>query len=97
MRVWRVALCKLRSGQLCRWEMRKFCVDVFLACGFGVLLCVNCVRGSWANRCENCALMSFRHAGGFWALTVVSERPGIAEELIKFWLLCPGCLLGGSL
>ena len=26
--------------------MRKFCVGVFLACGFGSLLCVNCVRGS---------------------------------------------------
>ena len=28
--------------------MRKCCVGVFLACGFGSLLCVNCVGGSCA-------------------------------------------------
>ena len=44
--------------------MRKFCVDVFLACGFGALLCVNCVLGSCANRrCENFVLMSSWRSG----------------------------------
>ena len=38
--------------------------DVFLACGFGSLLCVKCVRGSCANRsCENFTVMSSWHAG----------------------------------
>ena len=33
--------------------------DVFLAWGFGMLLCVNCVWGRCANRrCENVALVS---------------------------------------
>ena len=48
IRVWRLSVCKLRLG--CQWEIREFCVDVFLACGFGALVCVNCVPGSCANR-----------------------------------------------
>ena len=40
MRVWQLAVCKLCS------RLQKFCVDVFLACGFGALLCKNVVRGS---------------------------------------------------
>ena len=63
MQVWHLAACELWLGKLCHEEMQKICLDVLLACGFGALMCVNCVRGSCANRrCEN-VVMSYWHVG----------------------------------